>query len=137
MARPDSLEQAQLDALAQREESQLPVDPVAVQAALQEIVVEARPVPDHLWSDRDECRHWSKALTAVLRYDPYNGDWADLDEVVRRIHVSRRYGSATKDIVWAVLFQDGGRRFEFSMRQVQSGWWNWFLRAVPRRAGRS
>jgi hypothetical protein len=136
MARPDSLEAAQLQALYQREEAELPVDPVAVQAAQQEIVLESRPVAGHQWSDGDECRHWSKALTAVLRYDPYHGGWADLDEVVGRLHFSRRYGAASKDIVWAVLLRDAGRRFEYSMRQAESGWWHWGLRAAPRRAGR-
>ena len=144
--RPDSLEEAQLLILGLQTQLADLQQAAAVANALAAHLAARRLAPEPVSElrspgmaaeeplatlDDEEAKHWSKALSAVLRYE-CAGEWIQKDALLERLHSSRRYGRLTSPGLFSIL--QTNNRFEFAMRPEAGpgSWESWHVRARPR-----
>ncbi len=62
----------------------------------------------------DELKHWSKAMSSVLRYEVVRGSPASFENVIARVHHSTRFGNLTVAKIEYVLLMDSRHRRRFT-----------------------
>ena len=75
-----------------------------------------------------ESKHWSKACSAVLRYETPQPHERRFQDLLAALHSSHRFGMPTATVIYQVVSTN--HRFVLRAATEDNDWVQWYVRAL-------